>query len=973
MNSQNKTHCNKKILKWLLQTAVLPKRIFVASLFFLLFSYHLNGTALIINDKTQHIDISPELELLYDKQETLSIDDTVDKAQTMLWTSAEKMKEPWLMPAGVYWFRVQLDNPLNREHTIAIQVEYPSINLADMYSIDVNGKMTTIYRGAGLLSRFDNRPLPHRNLVNRLTLQPHSSITLLWRIDIRPTFEFKVSAWSTSHFFQQDQQQQVLYGMVYGILLVMALYNFFLFLSTKEKSYLFYVFYVLTANYLLAAQEGHIYQYFATDVIWAKPEIFGMVYALNLTAFGLFCSSFLNLKTHSKKLFSIIRVSSISSSIFIVLVTVIGGQVLISFSFASSMVLFGTALIAGISVRKAGVISAGHFVIAMLVLSFALVGSNMATLGLIESNGITESLPAVGTTLMLIFFSLALADRINQLQKENHEAGEAIANAIKDKSKARNELHKLQQKRIELEQSSSEARLESRSKSMFLATMSHEIREPLREILDNTNLMKSTILDKKQTQYLGGIEHSGDVLLTIVDDLQDFAKIEAGEMELEYASFNLETLLDDCISTFALRAVEKNINFIADLNPEIQPVLKGDASKLRQIILNLLSNAFKFTKQGEIVVRVNRTSKSAVNFTELKFEVFDSGIGMTQDEQKRLFSPFLHVDDSTYGQYGGSGLGLSISKQLADLMDGAIGVVSEFGKGSCFWFTARLLADDSPDKQLLRVKSPLLLGKNVLLIDPSIPGSAIISRTLITWGMKVETAISVIQAKDIIASSTPLFDIILCEYDLADNDALAFAKDIHTDTSTQPVFVLMATSHHLDRESEIRDYGIDILLEKPITHALLHDVLKRALSENHNHAKSTEVNDIDRDKPRLKVLIVEDNQINQTVVKSMLKKFDIVPFVVSNGLEALDRYENHEFDLILMDCEMPEMNGYEATKQIRTREKQNGRKRTEIIALSAHARSDYQHLAEQAGMDTYLSKPVTLSDLETIIAKLIQT
>lgn len=970
-NKSKLTRCHNKILTRFWLETISTSRPLITSIFFLLFSYHLNSAPLIIDHDIQHLDISSELELLYDEQETLKIDDIVDKTLSMVWTSAEQMQEPWLMPAGVYWFKVQLEHPGDIENTIALQVEYPSIHLADMYSIENNGEMTTIYQGAGLLSRFDNRPLAHRNLVNRLTLQPHSSVTLVWRVDIRPIFEFKVSAWSTSFFFQKDQQQQVLYGMVYGVLLVMALYNFFLYLSTKEKSYLFYVFYVLTVNYLLAANEGHLYQYIATDITWLKPEIFGTVYALNLVFFGLFCASFLNLKAHSKKLLSLIQASSVSAAIFVVLVTIIGGQVLIFFSFASSMVLFVTALIAGMKVRKSGVISAGHFVIAMLILAFALAGNNMATLGLIENNGLTESLPAIGTTLMLIFFSLALADRINQLQKENQEAGEAIANALKDKSMARNELHKLQEKRIELEHSSSEARLESRSKSVFLATMSREIREPLRKILDKTNLMKSTILDKNQTRYIGRIEHSGNELLGIVNDLQDFAKMEAGEMKLDYASFNLETLLDDCISTFALRAVEKNINFIADLSPEIQPVLKGDASKLRQIILSLLSNAFKFTKQGEIIIRVNGTSKSAVNFAELKFEVVDSGIGLTFDEQKRLFSPFLHVDDNSYGQYGGSGLGLSISKRLADLMDGEIGVVSESGKGSCFWFTARLLVDESPDNRLLRDKSPLLVGKNVLLIDPSIPTSAIVSRTLKTWGMKVETATNVIQAKEIIAESIAIFDIILCEYDLADKDALAFAKEIHTRTDKPTVFVLMATSHRLDSKPEVRDYAIDILLEKPITHALLHDVLKRALSENYTLQNSDQEND--RDEHPLSVLIVEDNQINQTVLQSMLKKFDITPAVASNGLEALDRYENREFDLILMDCEIPEMNGYEATKQIRTREQHNGRKRTEVIALSAHARSDYQYLAEQAGMDAYLSKPVTLSDLETIITRLIHT
>jgi len=968
MNANNETHHETRTLLGLIVNTSLDVWRFAIYFSILAFPFHLSAEAIDVSHGMKRLDISTQLELIHDEKESHRLEDISDDKKPMLWSSADQLREPWLMAEGVYWFRAQLHNPQNKEKTITIQVEFPSINSADMYAIDDSGNMTVIYQGSGLGSRFENRPLPHRNLLNHISLKPNSDTTLLWRIDIRPLFEFKVSIWDRSYFFQQDQQQQVLYGMVYGVLLVMALYNFFLFISTKEKSYLFYVLYVLSADYLLAAHEGHIYQYIATDANWIKAQIFGLVYAVNFLVFGMFCSSFLNLESHSRRLNHLVRVTSISSAVFIILVTFIGGQAILFLSLVSSMVLFITALISGITVRKSGVISAGHFVIAMLILAFALAGNNMATLGLIADTAITESLPAAGTTFMLIFLSLALADRINQLQKENNDVGEAIANALRDKSKARDELQKSQAKRIELEQSASEARLESRSKSTFLATMSHEIREPLKEILSKTDHMKSTQLDDKQTRHINNIEHSGAALLDIINDLQDFAKIEAGEMKLEFASFNLETLLDDCISTFSLRSVEKNINFIADLNPDIQPVLKGDAGKLRQIIFNLLSNAFKFTKQGDIFIKVTKTSKSSINFVELKFEVFDTGIGLTADEQQRLFSPFQHVDDTTYGQYGGSGLGLSISKQLSNLMDGEIGVTSEPGKGSCFWFTARLLVDESPDEALLREKSPLLSGRSILIIDPDEHTRAVISRMLTTWGMKVDATDNVLQAKKILATSISSFDVILCEHELTGVDALAFAKELHADTDKSFAFVLMATSRDLQIHSEIRDYGIEILLEKPITHALLHDVLKRALSENRLAPDPDP--DTDTDKRPINILVVEDNQINQTVVKGMLKKFDISPTLASNGLQALDRYEHQEFELILMDCEMPEMDGYEATKQIRTREKKNGRKRTEIIALSAHARSDYQNLAKQAGMDAYLTKPVTLSDLEAIISKL---
>jgi signal transduction histidine kinase/CheY-like chemotaxis protein len=592
---------------------------------------------------------------------------------------------------------------------------------------------------------------------------------------------------------------------------------------------------------------------------------------------------------------------------------------------------------------------------------------------LIGSSGVTENLGALGTTLMLIFFSLALADRINELLKDNREANFSLIKANSEKLKAEAELKKSQTERIKLEQTTAQARLESRAKSDFLATLSHEIRTPMNGILGMTELMKATGLSAQQTHYLNTIEHSGQSLLAIINDLQDFAKIEAGRMELELSSFNLETLLDDCISTFALRAVEKKLNFIADLSPDIDPVLRGDATKLRQIILNLLSNAFKFTDQGDIVLTVSKTVKSAVNCVEIKFAIQDSGIGLTKQEQQRLFTPFQHADDSTYGRYGGSGLGLAISRQLAELMDGEIGVSSEAGKGSCFWFTARLLIDENPDPALLREKSAHLSGQRVLLVDPNPVSADILCRLLTAWKMIIvhsDNADDALNKINAAHHAGKPFKVIVSEYNLANSDGLTLAKTV-SQLAKPPTFVLMATSRYLKNQSEINQSGVHILLEKPITNALLHDVLKRAIEDPQQLQQPSGL--LQHDAGYLKVLVVEDNQVNQLVIQGMLKQLGIVPDIAANGLQALKCFDNKDYDLILMDCEMPEMDGYETTVQIRAQEKHRSNQPVTIIALSAHARSDYQQRAMQVGMDDYLTKPITRSDLEILINRLIST
>ncbi len=944
----------------------------------LLLNASVSANGIDISQAGKRVALNAELDYLYDKDQSYHLGQIADPelSKQLPWQNDMERDNQLIMQPGLYWFKATFNNPSPHNITVNIQTEYPSINVADLYAIDNANNIETIYADAGLNDQFDNRPIPHRNLVNQLTVAANSSTTLVWRVHSEPLFHFRVTAWEPALFNNHEQHRQMLYGMLYGILVVMALYNLFLYLSTHQKSYIYYVLYVASAAYLIAADQGHIYQYIATDKAWAKLPIYAMAYSINILMFSQFCIYFLNLKKHSPSLLKAIRVLGVVGALSIIAVIASNSLLALMTGFAATTLLFICALVSGVIVRKAGVISAGHFVIAIMILVFSLVATNMATLGLIQNSGLTESLGAIGITLMLVFFSLALADRINQLQKESRDAGRSMAKANEEKLKARTELLKSQMERIQLEQSSSEARLESRSKSDFLATMSHEIRTPMNEVLDKTERMKSTRLSDQQTQYLNTIERSSQSLLSIINDLQDFAKIEAGQMDLDIASFNLETLLDDCISTFSLRAMEKKINFIADLEPGIEPVLKGDATKLRQIILNLLSNAFKFTDQGDILLKVSRTAKTSINCVELKFEIQDSGIGLTKAEQQRLFTPFQHADESTYGRYGGSGLGLAIGKQLAGLMDGDIGVTSEAGKGSTFWFTARLLIDEQPDSALLREKSSKLNSQRLLLLDPNPVSADIISRQLSSWKMDVVTAINVNDALEQLslaqAEQNP-FNIVLAEYLLEDGDSLALAQHLHDHQLEHNCnFVLMAASRKLSSSEELSDSGIEIMLEKPVTNALLHDALIQATIAPQQKAQQEALMAVNTE--TLKVLLAEDNQVNQLVIQGLLKKLNIIPDIAANGLQALQLFEQTHYDLILMDCEMPEMDGYEASHQIRAKEQQREQPsnidKVIIIALSAHARSDHQARAIEAGMDAYLTKPITVNDLvEALVAQ----
>ena len=920
-----------------------------------------------IDSKSTKIDLDQSLRYFHDRDEIYHIMLLTDPDSAIDWLPAPQDMSGIGMPAGVYWLTEELQNNTDQPITMVIEVEAPSLEVVDLYKSNSDG-VSVVYNNVGLNASHSDRPSNHRNIVDEMTFPPNSTTTLIWRIESKPLVQFKATAWQQEYFFSHTQDSQILYGMLYGVLLVMSLYNLFLFFSTREKSYYYYVLYVLTAGYMLAADEGHLYQYILAERVWSKMAIYAIAYAANMIMFAQFCIHFLNLKKLAPKLMRLIRYSAVISALCLIAIAATSNTLLIYFTLASVSVVYISALVAGIRVRAAGVISAGNFVIAIMILVFSLIATNMASLGLISSSAATDSLSAIGITVMLTFFSLALADRINQLQKENIDANHGIGKANEEKLRANAELVKSQMARIQLEQQAAQAKAESRSKSDFLATMSHEIRTPMSGVLGMAELLKSTQLDSNQQRYINTIEQSGQTLLGVINDLQDYAKIEAGQMELEVTSFNLETLIDDCISTFALQACEKNINFIADVSPDLQPVLRGDTTKLRQIILNLLSNAFKFTEHGNIVLRVHQTEKPAVNCVELHFEVQDTGIGLTEEQQQRLFSPFQQAESTTYGRYGGSGLGLAISKQLAELMDGSIGVDSERGHGANFWFTARLLVDKQPDSELLRQKSPRLAERRVLLVDANPCSAEIIERMLTSWQMLVTRADSMPSAIDAIKGATQTFDVVLSDYRLAEHNGIELAEALaKLDNNTPTCFVLMAISRQLPNQNELTEAGIEIILEKPITTALLHDVVVQAITDPHQTTITQLSQHSSDDNSSLKVLIVEDNQVNQMVLKAMLAKINIIPDTADDGLKAVERVDLQHYDLILMDCEMPEMNGYEATKQIRAKEKLFSRQHSIVVALSAHARSDHKDKAIQVGMDDYMTKPITQGDLMKII------
>ncbi len=551
---------------------------------------------------------------------------------------------------------------------------------------------------------------------------------------------------------------------------------------------------------------------------------------------------------------------------------------------------------------------------------------------------------------------------------------ESLRKEVAERKRAEIEL---QQQAKELKEAHSAAQAANRAKSAFLAAMSHEIRTPMNGVLGMTELLLHTDLTPKQRRFADTVRRSGGALLTVINDILDFSKIEAGKLALEQIVFDLRETVEETVDLLAEIAHSKGLELMCLIQEEVPSIVQGDPNRLRQILTNLLGNAIKFTTHGEVVVRVANMGQDAQT-ARLRFEICDTGIGIDPEEQRHLFQPFSQVDSSTTRQYGGTGLGLSISKELVHMMGGDIGVESTKGAGATFWFTVHLRSCDTASRGIPLARSSLC-GVRVLIVAANAMQRAILGQQVNPWGMPHDSSNHGPQALEMLrdaAAQGTAYTFVLVERDLPGMDGLMLARAIKADPSIAAVHLVMLTPTGLPGdEEEAQQAGIAGSVSKPVHRSRLYACLVALL-----HAPITPLPVPNSSSPAVaanpafehgNILLAEDNIVNQEVSSLILIALGCQVQVVANGREALEALEHGTYDLVLMDCEMPEMDGFEATRAFREREARTGKAPLPIVALTANAMQGDREHCLAAGMSDYLSKPFSKEELGAVLGRWI--
>jgi two-component system, sensor histidine kinase RetS len=896
------------------------------------------------------------------------------------WQASPSASPNFGFSAEVYWFRLRLSNSSAQPLQKLLSIDYPVLDQVQLFNADASGVQLLATLGDSLPAA--SRELPNPWLLQAVWLAPEAQKTLYFRVQTNGAVQFPLGLWQPQGFIVAQQGFLLGQGMYFGAVLIMVLYNLFIYLLVRDLSYLVFVLSMCCYGLLQGTVQG-----FTPLYLWPTLPVMGVLTPLLIALYSAtvawFAVVFLRLGLEQPRYARWLN----GYAVLMTVLALASGWLPYNLTVRLSTLLTlpGLLLTVYVSLRMLlkGQRAARYFILAWL--SFLCVSLVLALnkIGLLPNNFASDFAPQISHVLICVLLSFALSDRINAERRARFLAQKQLLRSERAARSEHERLHCLQlhaqREELAARQAAIEATAESRAKSEFLSTMSHEIRTPMNGVLGMTELLRDSQLAPQQRQYLDVIERSGRALLSIINDILDYSKIEAGKLSIEAVDFDLDELCLECASMFTNVAESKQIELLCSVAPGTPTLINGDPTRLRQILLNLLGNAFKFTDAGfvHLRVRLQTPADDTQPLHALLFEVCDSGIGISPAGQAKLFKAFSQAEQGTARKYGGSGLGLSISARLAELMGGSIGVQSSPGAGACFYFS--ISCRDADDCFVRNQSLPFcdLNGCRLLLVDDSHEYLQMLHEQVQNWGMRVQSAANAEQALAWLRAAAHRgegYQIACLDYRMPGMNGLQLAAVITADPDLRGVrCLLLSAARDIPQPAELAAAGIHLALQKPASALVLKGAFSQLLS-GLSEASPVEHGPLLAVPADFRVLVAEDNPVNQMVIRGLLGKLGVACELVGNGREAVNRLLEApgQFSLLLMDCEMPEMDGYQATQAIRELERGQPRPAITVLALTAHALQEHVERCLDAGMDGHLAKPLSLNSLRAALQQHLQ-
>lgn len=828
-----------------------------------------------------------------------------------------------------FWFRTDLHNPTAEPVEKLLEVSYPLLDVVDFFEVKNNQLINRNTQGNNI--PFSNRIFEHRNFLYPITLEPGETVSIYMHIQGLSALQVPIAIWDYKYFWQEDQWVLVIQAAYVGLMLIMMCYHLFLAWGTRDKMYLVYVGILGSILAFLTCYYGVAHQFFWPELTAWNARCVAVSVPLNNLLVILFAMEVLSTRTLVPTFHKILKYLTV-----VLAFVAFGGATLplhwvapiyTAMVFIAFTVLLTTCFLAWPRCQTEGRI----FTLAYSVYLLGCLSMALNKFGMIPATTLTESFVQIGSTIETVLLSLALAARINRLREDSLK------------------LIKAEMKTKEAEIIAQQEINEGKAKTQFLAMMSHEIRTPMNGVLGLLDVLKGTTLNGKQTNLVDTIQSSGEILLTIINDVLDFSKADAQKLELEKIPLDPNQLIEECALLYSAKTKQTAVPLLVYVSPNTPKSIENDPTRLKQVIYNLLSNAFKFTERGYVLLKLECLSSDVGN--RIRIEVRDTGIGITDSQKSKLFTSFVQADSSTTRKYGGTGLGLAISKKILEAMGGDIGVDSYPGEGSTFWLEFPVDAEENKQE---------IDDANVFVCTDYLRLGDLISESCASLPLTINTVPLDTINEELNKSEDIRADRCIIYNSESEEDSEKLAAKIGNKLQAKdpkqevPIYIIeMDFQSSLDTED-----SNPTTVPPPV---FLNHMLGISKKRLNSPTKASNAGQLPPQVAQMNLLIADDNRINQMVIKGILTPMVRSIKIVNNGEEALQEYtENCDFyDLIFMDCEMPVMDGYEASSQIRNHEAEAGIQHpVPIVALTAHALDQFKNKAMESGMNDHLAKPI---------------